>query len=88
MISKISSDINLYEEIIEDPSAQSSEDYIKKFNKIIIQSCVDNLALNSILTNKTRQSDKIFVEWESIKAKIIDSRGIDYFTVPVRVLGC
>ena len=62
MISKISSDINLYEEIIEDPSAQSSEDYIKKFNKIIIQSCVDNLALNSILTNKTRQSDKIFVE--------------------------
>jgi Nup93/Nic96 len=82
MINKISSDIYLYEESAEDLSTQSSEDYIKKFNKLIIQSCVDTLTLNSIFSNKSRHQEKISSDWESIKNKIVDSRGIDYFTVP------
>ena len=82
MLYKLSQDAHLYEDLSEDPLAQDPVESIKKFNKLILQSSVDTCTEHSLFGLRARHEKKLDEDWQSIKRKIVESRGMDYFTVP------
>jgi hypothetical protein len=79
---KISSNSSLYESL-EDTSNEIPEDSVKKYSRLVLQSCVDTCTLFSLSSLNSRHQEKLDKDWEAIKQKVIDSRGMDYFTVPI-----
>ena len=81
MINKISQGTVLYESV-EDSLNENPEDSVRKYSKLILQSCVDTCTQFSLSSLKSRRSAKLAKDWESIKQKVVDSRGMDHFSVP------
>lgn len=82
MLNKINSDIHLYQESPDENFNQGPGESISRFKKLIIQSCADTLTMNTVYSAKARHQEKMAGDWEKVRSKVVDSRGIDYFTVP------
>lgn len=82
MLYKLSQEAHLYEDPAEDPLNQDPAESIKKFTKLILQSSVDTCTKYSLFALRARHQKKLDEDWQSIKRKIVESRGMDYFTVP------
>jgi hypothetical protein len=80
VINKISQGSVLYESV-EDALNENPEDSVRKYSKLILQSCVDTCTQFSLSSLKSRHSEKLAKDWESIKQKVVDSRGMDHFSV-------
>lgn len=78
----MSIDLYKYEINDEDLASKGPSESVQKFLNLILQNSCDSLAQAVLYSAKARNKEKLDNDWKTLRTRIMESRGIEYFTVP------